>query len=106
MIFSRGDLQAHGIWVGSCFWFLLFVPQVLEAVGRKDLWAFARVLGRLAGAHSGRENATSGFRLAAVRSRPQLRASPHKLLLAVLPSDLESAGRAAPLPWRREWPSP
>jgi len=44
MIFSKGDLQAHGIWVGSCFWFLLFVPQVLEAVGRKDLWALASVL--------------------------------------------------------------
>src|SRR5450631_882157 len=41
MIFSKGDLRVHGIWVGSCFWFLVFVPQVLEAVGRKDLWTVA-----------------------------------------------------------------
>ena len=34
---SKDALQAHGIWVCFGFWVSVFVPQVLEAVGRKDL---------------------------------------------------------------------
>jgi hypothetical protein len=66
----------------------MFVPRVLEAVGRKDLRTAAPVQDRSAGADSGRGSATRDFRLTAVRSLPPLREAPHKLLPAVLPSDL------------------
>src|ERR1700692_1837726 len=68
MIFSKGDRQARGIWVCVCFWVSWLFPQVLEAVGRKDLRSLAPVLGRGAGADSARGSAASGFQPTAVRS--------------------------------------
>src|SRR5882762_8369543 len=68
MVFSKGGLQVHGIGVRFCVWVLVFVPQVLEAVGRKDLRTAAPVLGRPAGADSGLGSAANGFRPTAVRS--------------------------------------
>ncbi len=70
--------------------FLVFVPQVLEAVGRKDLWTAAPVLGRPAGADSGLGSAANGFRPTAVRSPPQLHEAPHKLLPASTPQRFPS----------------
>jgi hypothetical protein len=96
MVFSRGDLQAHGIWV--CFWVSVFVPRVLEAVGRKDLRNAAPVRDTGAGADSALGTATSGFRPIAVRFRPQLHEARHKLLPAVLPSDLRLSLRCSPKP--------
>src|ERR1700675_4469947 len=98
MVSSKGALQAHGIWVCFGFWVSVFVPQVLEAVGRKDLRNAAPVLGRRAGADSARGSATSSFRPIAVRSPPQLHAAPHKLLPAVLPSDSRPSLRCGPEP--------
>src|SRR5580700_5274322 len=92
MVFSRGDLQAHGIWVWACFWFSVFVPRILEAVGRKDLRNTAPVRDRGAGADSALGTATSGFHpivwvcqmpfmyvLCAVEARPfpEMLGSPH-----------------------------
>src|SRR5208337_2458033 len=77
---------------------LVFVPQVLEAVGRKDLRTWARVLGRSAGADSALGSATSSFRPIAVRSPPPLHEAPHKLLPAVLPSDFRPSLRCGPEP--------
>src|ERR1700751_4867423 len=107
-VFSRGDLQVRGIWVWFCFavWPLLlhvparalFVPQVLEAVGRKDLRTAAPVRDSSAGADSGRGSATNDFRLTAVRSLPPLHEAPHKLLPAALPSHFHPSGRCDPRP--------
>src|SRR5438270_12552205 len=97
-VFSKGDLQAHGIWVRFGFGVSVFVPQVLEAVGRKDLWTAVPVLDRGAGADSVRGNATSGFRPTAVRSPPQLHEALHKLLPAVPPSDFRPSLPCGPEP--------
>jgi hypothetical protein len=86
-VFSKDVLQAHGIWVLFCFGVAVFVPQILEAVGRKDLRAAAPVRGRNASVDSGPGSAASGFRLTAVRSLPPLPVARHKLLPALLPSD-------------------
>src|ERR1700731_3982288 len=98
MVFSKGARQAHGIWVCFRFWVWLSVPQVLEAVGRKDLPTAAPVLGRPAGADSGLGSAANGFRPTAVRSPPQLHEAPHKLLPAVFPSDFRPSLPCGPEP--------
>src|ERR1700730_4004956 len=95
---SKGAPQAHGIWVGFGYWISVFVPQVLEAVGWKDLWNAAPVRGRRAGADIARGSATSSFRPSAVRSPPQLHEAPHILLPAVLPSDSRPSLRCGPEP--------
>jgi len=79
--FLQGDLRRHGIWVRSCFCFWVFVLQVLEAVGRKNFVDICPGSGQDAGAHSGRENATSDFRRAPFGSHrfPSLAASLRKL---------------------------
>jgi integrase len=71
------------------------VPQVLEAVGRKDLRTAAPVLGRSAGADSARGSATSGFRPTAVRSLPQLHEALRKLLPALPPQTLEKMSKVS-----------
>src|SRR6202030_2959562 len=87
----HGLLQgcSAGTWYWGCFgfWVSVFVPQVLETVGRKDLRNAAPVRGRRAGADSALGSATSSFRPSAVRFRPPLHEAPHILLPAVLPSD-------------------
>src|ERR1041384_8188828 len=97
-VFSKGDLRAHGIWVCFGFWVSVFVPRVLEAVGRKDLRNAAPVRDRGAGADSARGSATSGFRPIVVRFRPQLHEALHTLLPAVLPSDFRPSLPCGPEP--------
>src|SRR5277367_5520575 len=96
MVFAKGVLVARGIWVCCCSGVAVFVPQVLEAVGRKDLRTAAAVLGRGAGADSGLGNATSDFRPSAVRSLPRLREVRHRLVPAAAPSDFRPNGPCDP----------
>src|ERR1700732_1225969 len=95
---SKGAPQAQGIWFCFGLWVSVFVPQVLEAVGRKDLRNAAPIRGKRAGADIALGSATSGFRPSAVRSRPQLHEAPHLLSPAVLPSDSRPSLRCGPEP--------
>src|ERR1700686_3105276 len=85
---SRGDEQAHGIWVWVCFcfWVLVFVPQVLEAVGRKDLRTVAGVLGNGAAGDSGRGSVASASHPVFVRFPPAHREDLRRLLRVARPS--------------------
>src|SRR6202795_3937941 len=103
MIFSKGDRQARGIWVCVCFWVSWLFPQVLEAVGRKDLRSLAPVLGRGAGADSARGSAASGFHPTAVRSLPLLHEAPRRLLPALPPSAFRSEERRVGKECRSRW---
>src|ERR1700722_8629675 len=98
MVFSKGALQAHGIWFCFRFGVWLSVPRVLQAVGRKDLRIFAPVLGRPADADSGLDSAANGFRPIAVRSLPPLHEALHKLLPALTPSDFRPNLLCGPVP--------
>ena len=65
---------------------MVFAPQVLEAVGRKDFPRAALVPGSAAGGDSGRGSAANASRLAGVRFPRALLAAPHTLLHVAQPN--------------------